>query len=137
MLSGKRPLAPVPRGALKGLLARMLADHDAISAVSIVFVDDEQIRKLHRDFLGVDSATDVLTFPLDGPDATTGGELLGEVYVSVDTARREAKRRGLDLERELSLYAVHGVLHLLDYDDVDPGARRTMRRKERKYLGLM
>ncbi len=147
LLSGKRPLAPAPRAALRRLIGELLVGHSAVGAVSIVFVDDDEIRAVHREFFGEDSATDVVTFPMDdGPagrgdcegesavDDPPGGELLGEIMVSVETARRESVARGIPFEREVALYAVHGVLHLLGYDDVDAGDRRRMRRAEKRTI---
>jgi probable rRNA maturation factor len=107
--------------------------------VSVVFVGDAEIRDLHRRFLGEDSATDVLAFDLGEPGGRGDphpGDLLGEIVVSVETAAREAARRGEPLERELALYALHGLLHLLGLDDSDPGSRRRMRRAEARHLAL-
>ncbi len=137
--SGRRPLDSEPRRALKELIAEVLDEHGATGTVSVVFVGDDEIRGLHRDYLGEDRATDVITFPLEDEDNDQNGapqvdDLVGEVVVSVDTARREADRRGLPLERELALYSLHGVLHLLGFDDKEPGARGRMRRAEKRYL---
>jgi probable rRNA maturation factor len=99
-------------------------------ALSIALVDDRAIRRLHRDHLGLDSATDVLAFPLEGAP----GGALGEVVASAETARREAAARGLAPADELLLYVVHGVLHLLGFDDHAPADRRRMRAAERKAL---
>ena len=65
--------------------------------------------------MGIEGTTDVLTFPLD-LDAR-GRPLSGEVYVNVNHARRESKTRGIPLQNELLLYALHGMLHLSGYDD--------------------
>jgi probable rRNA maturation factor len=99
-------------------------------ALSIALVDDRAIRRLHRDHMGLDSATDVLAFPLDG----SPGGLLGEVVASAETARREAAARGLAPADELLLYVVHGLLHLLGFDDHAPAKRRRMRAAERRAL---
>lgn len=133
-LSGRRPLGPRARATLKRLLTNVMEGHKAAGALSVVFVGDDEIRGLQREFLGTDQATDVISFPLRDPDDPAHDELLGEIAVSVETARREAERRDLPLERELTLYALHGLLHLLGYDDLEPAARRRMRRAERKYL---
>src|SRR2546423_3511037 len=75
----------------------------------VVLVGDRRMRELHRRFMKVDCPTDVLTFPID--------ENEGEVYVNVAEARRQARRRGNEAKREVLLYAIHGMLHLLGYDD--------------------
>lgn len=140
LMSGRRALSAEARAALRRVLSGALREGGREGSVSIVFTGDDEIRALHRDFLGEDSATDVITFPLDDDgEGTVEGhqasdDLLGEIVVSVDTARREAARRDLPLDRELSLYAIHGVLHLLGFDDHDVADRRRMRRAERRLL---
>ncbi|MBI4577909.1 MAG: rRNA maturation RNase YbeY [Planctomycetes bacterium] len=103
--------------------------------VTVVVMDDRQIRRLHREWLGVDSATDVLSFPLAGGPAVD--RLLGEVYVSAQTARREARARGRSVVQELALYVVHGVLHLVGFDDGEPAALARMREAETRALGAL
>jgi len=98
--------------------------------VSVALVDDRTIRRLHRAHLGVDTPTDVLSFPAGGGPAG----LLGEVVASGETAGREAAARGLAAADELLLYVVHGVLHLLGFDDGAPAARKKMRAAERTAL---
>ena len=91
--------------------------HDIPSAVlSIALVDDDRMASLNAAHLNHDGPTDVLSFDLRDND---GSPLEGELVLSVDTAAREAQQRGHALEAELMLYAVHGTLHLLGYDDHD------------------
>lgn len=154
IFSGKRPLGSASKNRLRSVLESLLRDHDQPGAVHLVFVDDAAIRRAHRQFFDDDTVTDVITFPMrsraasgspaprrsrtaPGADASVDpleGELLGEILVSVDTARRESASRGLPLERELALYSIHGVLHVLGYDDCRSTERRRMRRMERRYL---
>jgi probable rRNA maturation factor len=98
-------------------------------ALSVALVGDRAIRRLHHDHMGDDRPTDVLSFPLAG-----AGGLLGEVVASADTALREARARGVRPADELLLYVVHGVLHLLGFDDHAPGDRKRMRAAERRAL---
>jgi probable rRNA maturation factor len=101
-------------------------------ALDVILVDDGALGELHGRFLADPSATDVIAFDLgDGP----GPE--GEVYVSVDRACAVAARRNADLGRELSLYVVHGVLHLCGFDDRRPADRRTMRAAEAAVLARL
>lgn len=95
-------------------------------AVSIVLTDDEQVRLLNRTYRGKDEPTDVLSFSLretssdeTAIDLAQLGEEppLGEVYISVPTAQRQAERGERTLEEEVAFLAVHGVLHLLGYED--------------------
>ncbi len=102
--------------------------------LSLSLVRDPAIRKLKREYFGIDAATDVLSFPAgDFP----GGGLrpLGDIVISLDTARRAAKELGTTLERELALYLAHGLLHLLGFDHQKPADARKMERLERKLLG--
>jgi probable rRNA maturation factor len=101
--------------------------------VGVALVGDGEIRRLHRRFLGTDRATDVLAFPGDGGRPSRSGALwLGEVVISVDRARVQARRAGHPPGAEVALLAAHGVLHLLSYDDRRrPDAERMARRQRR------
>lgn len=97
---------------------------------------------MNRDYRGLDKPTDVLSFPQEEnlPDAPqmprSGPRLLGDIVISVETAARQAQEHGIALERELALLAVHGVLHLIGYEDeTEEGAER-MRQREREILGV-
>ncbi|MGQ9589893.1 MAG: rRNA maturation RNase YbeY [Planctomycetota bacterium] len=120
---------------LRRALAVLLEDHGARGTLSVAVVGDPEIALLHERFLGVRGPTDVLAFPLgEGSGASSSEGVFGEVVVSAETAAREAARRGLRPERELALYAIHGALHLVGYDDRTEATRRRMRGAERKYL---
>ncbi len=91
--------------------------------------------RLNRTHRGVEGPTDVLAFPLrEGPLRHLGPELLGDVVISVDTARRQGREAGTGLRAELALLLVHGILHLLGYDHADGGERRRMWRMQRTVL---
>lgn len=82
---------------------------------------DDRLAELNRLYRGVEGPTDVLSFP-DGDELPTGGRLLGEIVVSLDTARRQAAELAHDELRELAELVLHGTLHLLGYDHhVDDG----------------
>lgn len=103
--------------------------------LSLAFVEDAEIRRLNRRFLGRDRATDVLAFRLDA-GFPAAGEFFGEVVVSAETAVREARRRGIPAAEELLRYVIHGILHLLGYDDRRPrGRARMWERQERELAG--
>jgi probable rRNA maturation factor len=83
--------------------------------LSVQFTDDRTMSRLHRRFMNVAGPTDVLTFPMDiAPD---GRVISGEVVICVPQARRQAKKHEIPVERELLLYALHGLLHLSGFDD--------------------
>ena len=97
--------------------------------LSVVFVSDATIGQIHDDFMGDPSATDVITFP-----ANAEMESAGEIIVSVDHALSRAEELGEPFSRELSLYLVHGWLHLAGYDDRNESDRKKMRAAERRVL---
>jgi len=100
--------------------------------LSLVFLTDAALARLHADFLDDPSPTDVITF-----EAAPGLGAAGEICVSADTARAYAAARGLDFARELTLYVVHGWLHLAGYDDRRPDRKRRMRAAEARALALL
>lgn len=100
--------------------------------LSIAFVDDATIARIHDDFMGDPSPTDVITFPAD-----PAMETAGEIIVSVDHARSRSEELGEPFSLELSLYLVHGWLHLAGYDDREPEQRRKMRAAEQSTLKVI
>ena len=112
--------------------------------VSVTYTDDEGLRKLNAEFRGIDKATDVLSFPLtdfEGTDEPPVDELkigLGDIVISLETAKRQAAEFGHSFEREVAFLTVHSMLHLLGYDHVDSEADDVeMRRRQREILEKM
>lgn len=100
-----------------------------------LFVDDPDIQRLNLRFRGVDRPTDVIAFELTTEaERRRSGALLGDVVISVPTARRQAEEFGHSLEAELTLLLIHGTLHLLGYDHTEPTDADRMRRRETRYL---
>lgn len=105
--------------------------------LSLLLTGDEQVRELNREFAGDDHATDVLSFSLrEGEPFVSGDDTnrLGEVIVSFETATRQAEEAGHEVENEVAHLLVHGVLHLLGYDHVEPEDETKMRMHERRVL---
>ncbi len=92
-------------------------------------MDDDAIARVHAEFFDDPSPTDVITF--EGDPAM---DFAGEICVSVEHALRYASAHGTGFPHELTLYLVHGYLHLSGYDDIDPSDRRRMRAAEKKAL---
>lgn len=107
--------------------------------VSIVLTDNESIRDLNNEYRGIDSPTDVLSFPLlDGSleelDQSDFISPLGDIVISMEKVISQAQDYGHSPERELGFLIVHGMLHLLGYDHIEPEDERTMRDMEEKIL---
>lgn len=97
--------------------------------LSIVFVNDKTIAKLNKEYHRTDGPTDILSFDY--------GEGQGELVISVEHAVAQAKRFRSTPARELTLYVLHGILHLHGYDDCTPAQRRRMRVAERRLLARL
>jgi len=108
-----------------------LERHDA--ELSVLLTGDRAIRALNRRWRGLDRPTDVLSFPLHEPPGRSAE--LGDVAISIDTARRRARRSGSPLLAEVDRYLVHGILHLLGHDHERPRDARAMAALEAEVLG--
>jgi len=110
--------------------------------MSLVFTDSQTVRKLNRDYRGVDAPTDVLAFymlPQKETESTfvlppDGVARLGEVIISYPQAVEQAKEQGHSVEQELALLIIHGILHLLGYDHEQPEEEAKMRAREKELL---
>lgn len=119
--------------ALKATARELLKAVDEEGAsLSLSLVNDKTIAQINREHRGKDKPTDVLSFPLE-PDASAGPErLLGDVVISIDTARRQAADYDATLQRELYRLLIHGLLHILGHDHEEAGERRRMEAEERR-----
>lgn len=113
---------------------------DAPSEVDVTLVNDEEIKEMNTQYRNIDSATDVLSFPLgeDGKfdkNPENGSLMLGDIVISVDHALSQANLYGHGIEREIAFLTVHSMLHLLGYDHEQGGLpQMTMREKEENVL---
>jgi len=122
------------------------AEGVAGATVSIALVDNAALRRINRDFLGHDYDTDVLSFLFESHCVAArdtyrgirrrahGRAIDGEVLVSGEMAAKMAPRFGWGAREELTLYLIHGLLHLCEYDDQTPRERRVMREREQAIL---
>jgi probable rRNA maturation factor len=100
----------------------------------LIFTTDARMRTLNTRWLGHRSTTDVLSFPFDDRPAEV---LEGEVYVNLDQARRQAATERVSDRNEISRLVIHGVLHLIGYDDTSPAKKKIMTGKEDEYLRIL
>lgn len=113
--------------------------------VSVTFTDDARIQKLNRQFRNIDRPTDVLSFPLfdyegaeDEPPVDELMGMLGDIVVSLETAKRQAEEFGHSFERETAFLCVHSMLHLLGYDhETSEEDEADMRRRQSEILDGM
>jgi len=120
----RRRLRETARAVLEG---EGIADYE----ISLAFVDNETIHRLNKRYLDHDEPTDVLSFPLSEPSAR---KLAGELVIGAEVAQTQATERGHDVQAELALYVIHGLLHLCGHDDHTDKDAATMRERERRYL---
>ena len=114
--------------------------------ISVMLTDDEGIHEVNREFRGVDSATDVLSFPLNElrpgefhpelceRDWDTGAVMLGDMMISLPACERQGEEFGHGFDREIQYLTVHSVLHLLGYDHLDEGEQKRLMRAREKVI---
>ena len=112
--------------SIKQAAQATLKHQSAEGELTIVLTDDARLKKLNRNYLGVDAATDVLSFPASEADPETGTRYLGDILISIPRADQQARSAGHSLESEVQLLVIHGVLHLLGYDHADAEEKANM-----------
>ena len=119
--------------ALKATMRKLLESLDEPdAAISLTLVGDAAIQKLNRLHRRQDKPTDVLSFPLDPGEIEGPERLLGDIVISVDTARRQASDYDAPLQREIYRLAIHGLLHVLGHDHIETEERAVMEAEERR-----
>jgi rRNA maturation RNase YbeY len=106
------------------------------SELSILFVNDTQMQGLNKEYRSKDKTTDVLAFSMrDGQYPHINPAILGDIVISLPTARRQAKEKGHGIYEEIAILLIHGMLHLVGYDHENGKKEETrMRRMEKKIL---
>lgn len=104
----------------------------AVARASIRLLDDGDMSAMHERHLGVAGTTDVITFATAAAPPESGVEV--DLAIGIETAQREATKRGHSVEREVLLYALHGLLHAAGHDDQDEAAYRAMHAEEDRIL---
>ena len=131
-IASPQEVVPIDRGRMREVVRTVLEGEGAADAeISLAFVDNATIHRLNRQFLDHDEPTDVLSFPLS---EGRSGKLSGELVIGAEVAQAQARERGHDVQAELALYVIHGLLHLCGHDDTTAEAAAAMRGRERHYL---
>jgi probable rRNA maturation factor len=130
-IASPQEAVPIDRRLMREVARRVLEGEGKSEAdISLAFVDNPTMHRLNRQFLQHDEPTDVLSFPL----GESPHKLAGELVIGAEVALAQATERGHDVQAELALYVIHGLLHLCGHDDHDPAAAAAMRQRERHYL---
>lgn len=124
---------PVDRDALIHAARRTMDALGMSGELSLALVDVERIGGLKRDFYGQDAATDVLSFPMDGPQ----GPMVGDVVICPAVALKQARGLGLTLVEEMRQLVVHGIVHLGGRDHATPADEVAMAAEERRIVAAM
>ena len=107
------------------------------ASCSIIIVDNDYIHKLNKEYRGIDRVTDVISFALEDEKSMVIPDeirLLGDIYISLDKAKEQAKEYGHSIKRELCFLAVHGIYHLLGYDHETKEEEEIMFKKQEEVL---
>ncbi len=126
------PLLTAIRQAVEAALRMMQQPPD--TDLTVLVTDDAAIRRLNRDFMGKDAPTDVLSFPAGERDPESGRLYLGDIVISYPRALEQAQQGGHEVRHEMQLLSVHGVLHLLGYDHLDPADKARMWQQQARIL---
>ena len=103
---------------------------------SVIIVDNERIHKINKEYRGIDRPTDVISFALEDSEGVEleNYRILGDIYISIDKVKEQAKSYGHSERRELAFLTVHGFLHLLGYDHMEPDDEKIMFAKQEEIL---
>lgn len=113
-------------------IKKVVAGYDKkVGEIAYIFVDDQKILEVNRQYLQHDYYTDIISF-----DYTEGATISGDLFISLDTVRSNAEQLGVSYDREFDRVMIHGILHLCGINDKGPGEREIMEAAENKALSL-
>src|SRR5262245_35871929 len=133
-IASPQEAVPIDRKHMREVV-RVVLDGEGVgeAEISLAFVDNPTIHRLNKQFLQHDEPTDVLSFPL----SESSKKLSGELVLGAEVALARAAEMGHDVQAELALYVIHGLLHLCGHDDHDEARARRMREREQHYLAQL
>ena len=122
---------------LKELLNKVCIDEKLGNGeFNVIIVDEAKIQELNKIYRNIDKVTDVISFALEDDETfnISGYRVLGDIYICIEKARRQAEEYGHSFKRELSFLAIHGLLHLLGYDHMEKQDEEVMFAKQEEVL---
>ena len=129
------PISRISRKEIEKLVNKILRSEGTSFSLDIIFVDDSFMKKINQKFTRRRKTTDVLSFGMkEGKDMGVDYPSLGDIYISLDQAKRQAKEYRVSLKEETARLVVHGLLHLLGYDHKNKSQAKIMKEKEETYL---
>lgn len=135
IVTNEQTVLPISKKQVVAVVKAVLNfEERACDEVSINFVTTEEICSLHQDYFDDPSPTDCISFPLSDGELMQGIQLLGDIFVCPETAIDYAKENKVDLYEEVTLYIVHGLLHLIGYDDITESEQLSMREAEKRHM---
>jgi len=133
-VASPQDVVAIDRGSIRRIVRTVLEGESISQAeISLAFVDNSTSQRLNKRYLDHDEPTDILTFPL----GEAGDKLAGELVVGAEVAQAQAHERKHDVQAELALYVIHGLLHLCGFNDKSADQVAQMRQRERHYLGIL
>jgi len=135
-ISNEQNIASIDQEALQCLAKEVLLQQKIRTAkINVIIVENKTIHKINNEFLQHDAPTDVITFPMSEPvNSSAQQPLEGEIVISAEMAKELAATVGWQLNDEISLYLIHGLLHLCGFDDLNESDQILMRREELRML---
>jgi probable rRNA maturation factor len=129
------PTCRIKKKEIEDIVYRVLKSEGVKLPVDVIFVDDTFMKKINLEFTGRRKTTDVLSFGIkEGKNMSVDYPSLGDIYVALDQAKRQAQEYRISLKKEASRLVIHGLLHLLRYDHKNKRQAKTMEEKEAAYL---
>lgn len=129
------PLCRIKKKEIEDLIKGALRSEEINLPVDVILVNDDFMKKINRKYTKRRKTTDVLSFGMkEGKNMGVDYPGLGDIYVSLDQAKRQAREYGISLKEEASRLVIHGLLHLLGYDHKNKTQAKIMKEKEEAYL---
>jgi probable rRNA maturation factor len=132
VINNRQRVRPIDRKFLKGVTKHLLDELLVTKAeVGVHLITAEEMARVHKEYMNIEGSTDVITF---NHGSRPPEIVYGEIFISVEDAIAQAREFNTTWQSELVRYVVHGILHLLAYDDLEPRARAKMKREENRVL---